>query len=283
MDQIERTIQQGTVLSKRTSTSNLNKKKFKIIEAYASGAYSFVELAKKYKMKPRAVEELVNSHMKNLSNAKTVRSTQLPEHGGTAVPFAVKQAMAFKNILEKDEGNTEFLERLSESDAPELTEYEMSFVWHWLHGCSSSVALEKSGLAVGLLKPASNERKFENACKLRALYVRRKPNISMFLNDLKNDKMAKLKLGKVYVQEKLVKMIEELEDVKDLQARKLYLQVIDRVANTVNAYSHTVNVNDLRPADAIQKLKQLVVEDMEMTKIEENGEIEYVPEDADAS
>lgn len=236
--------------------------KYAIIEDYLSAQLTSQQLADKYQVTIPATDRIIERHYKSLKNIKETRFllTNNPNSNKPINQMANKTVSAVYKILFTDGSTTEeFLERISSDEDLTLTNWEAAFCHNYIYSTNEIDALEKSGLAIGLIKSeevgGEHRNNYNKACKLRSTYLRRKPNIAKEIRRIQDSYLRDIGITKEFIQSEYIREIEELREDKDVKARQLLSRNLELLGKTIpGTFSERIEVSEINPARALDKL-----------------------------
>jgi len=177
--------------------------------------------------------------------------------------------------------NEKFLAKLSKEDEA-LSEAEQTYAWVFVHTGDNNDALEKAGLDVGLIpnmeeyptaqglrkkRNPEHEINLQNGLRLRGYYLRSKKNVKEYIQALRERKLEDINIDKGYIQSQLVTLIEQLKEEGDVKQRNNLLKAIEMLGKTVpGTFSETINVAEVRPDEALDRLLELTKADISKPK-----------------
>jgi hypothetical protein len=183
--------------------------RYSLIDDFIKTDMDQVQLANKYEISIPHAHAIIDTHIEGLVNARNTKEllkNQAIDHKKDSKNYHISVQRGTKGQYLKSlfdgEGTERFLELLSEDDSPVVTKHEAEFAWRWVYGSSSMQALKDSGLDAGLAVPkgkkveTSKLAAYKNACGLRALYLRKKPNLMQFIKEIQAENLKNLKVDK---------------------------------------------------------------------------------------
>jgi predicted DNA-binding protein YlxM (UPF0122 family) len=224
--------------------------KYDIIDDYIYTNLSNKELAEKYQTSENNIGLIVSRHWKCLCN---VRETKMLIHS----QFSNGSEVFLKtDVLDTEKINKEFLALLSEPDSVSLTDNELVFCELYNDDGDEIRSLEESKLNVGLKKTRDERDKeeYKHALTLRSFYLRRKPNVANYLNQIKKEKIKKIVDGKEFIQVELLSVIERLKAHGSPQSLATYLKAIESLGRTWGSFDDKITINDLSGDTGIERI-----------------------------
>lgn len=230
---------------------NVTKKhKYDIIDDYIYSSLTNGEIAEKYKTSVKNVGLIVARHWKCLSNVReTKQLIQTQFSNGTEVFLK-------SEILDTEKINRDFLDLLSEPDSLVLTDHEIIFCELYNDDNDDIRSLEESKLNAGLKKTKDERDKeeYKHSLQLRSFYLRRKPNVAQYLNQIKRERVKQIVDGKEFIQTELLSVIERLKSHGSPQALTTYLKAVESLGRTYGAFEDKLSINDLSGDEALDKI-----------------------------
>ena len=245
-------------------------RKYKIIEDYLDPSLSVAAIAEKYNTTPGAIENVVRRHYQSLQN---VRETRVLISSQSAAGLKV----ATSSYLNPDKINEQFLEKLSEPDSLYLTDNEMVFAELFNFNGDEIQALEEAKLNGGLHKPKDkgDREEYYSALKLRAFYLRRKPNVVRYLEEIQKEKLKTIVEGKGFIQSQLLSIMEKVKNLDSERAAMTHLKCIEQLGRTLGAFEENINITGLDGDSAIDRILQKA-RDAKATVIEQEEDAENI-------
>lgn len=232
-------------------TENITKThKYNIIDDYIYSSLTNKEIAEKYNTSENNVGLIVSRHWKCLSN---VRETKQLIH----TQFTNGTATFLKSeILDAEKINKDFLNLLSESDSLVLSDNELIFCELYNDDNDDIRSLEESKLNAGLKKTQDvrDKEEYKHALQLRSFYLRRKPNVALYLNQIKKERIKQIIDGKEFVQTELLSVIERLKAHGSPQALATYLKAIESLGRTFGAFEDKLTIGELSGDEALDRI-----------------------------
>ena len=234
----------------------------KIVLAYVEGA-SAIELADKYRVSTDHINRVVNTHWQNLTNLREARMLSVgisePPQGVVSSAYT-----ALDKIQRANKGlNGDFLAMLSDSKDLTLTEPEIQFALLYVSTGSGSTALKKAGLDEGVIKGKSSGSAHSGtrlAIELRVEYMKNKPNVAAYINELRTEKYVPQAVDLQHIQRELLEQIETCkadESMTSFRKKSMTHKLTVDLGKTIGAFSDRVVVEHVDPAAALDYLSQL--------------------------
>jgi hypothetical protein len=159
-------------------------------------------------------------------------------------------------VLDTEKINKEFLDLLSEDESLVLSDNELIFCELYNDDGDEIRALEESKLNAGLKKTRDirDKEEYNHALTLRSFYLRRKPNVASYLNQIKREKIKQIIDGKEFVQTELLAVIERLKAHGSPQSLATYLKAIESLGRTFGAFEDKLTLNELSGDTGIDRI-----------------------------
>lgn len=234
--------------------------KYQIVEDYINSDLTIRQIADKYNTTELAVGNAVSRHYKALRNVKETRYLmRMSKAPLKPTPRSIASAKMYHSLFSDDGVNGEFLKRLSEPNEDVLLKWEIEFCYLWVYSVDEIEALEKSGLAIGLLKKEAGRKAerggYDRSCRMRSLFLRRKPNIARTIKEIQKSNLIAEGIDKEFIQSELVREIQELREDKNLKARQLLSKNLEVLGKTIpGAFSEKIEISQIDPNQALQEL-----------------------------
>lgn len=222
--------------------------KFKILEDYSTGNFTWEELRAKYNLKSKKqLEEFVNKHLQKLNIVKETNSLDVTKENYVL-------SYTPNNLI-----NEPFIEQLSPPTASmtELSDAEMTYCFIYVYAGDNPQAMKESGLDAGLEKYGiKTSDTYKNAIRTRGLFLRNKKNVSEYIHKLREEKL-KLhpEVNKKFIVEELLEQLSLLKESGENQ--KLVLETIKMLGQTCHAFSEHITVSKIDPSKALDNLIEL--------------------------
>lgn len=226
-------------------------KQWSIAKEYAEGTLTVTQLAEKYNTSPDNIGLIATRCWKNLTNMKETRA--LVSFGSASSQHSLK-VLHNTNLI-----NQQFLDLLSPSGTEAtLTDAESIYAWIYVHTGENQLALEQSGLHVGLLysknDPNKSNPNFEKACSLRGMYLRSLPNVASYIKELRERRFVDQDISKARVQSELIDQLAQLKESGDPRNKTHILKTIELLGKTIGAFVERVEVTEVDPSKALDHL-----------------------------
>ena len=231
----------------RQTTQSLDiAKRWKIIEDYLACKLSNNDIAEKYQVSVKTVETTVQETYKKFQNVRETK-TLLATQKRPDVFLQLKS-----DHIDSSRINQAFLDALSEPDSYVLTDSEMIFCELFVNNGDELQAVEEAGLHVGLNKrdPAT----YKEAVRLRAFYLRRKPNVAQYLNEVRKKSLSVLSNSKEHLQVELLALVEKLRNNSDLRAITPLLRSIELLGKSEGIFEEKITVDNISSDDALDRI-----------------------------
>lgn len=236
--------------------------RWNLLMDYLSLKMTNEEIADKYQIKKRRVEDFVAKVYKRFQVAR--ETNLLLSNRSNASLFQVMR----DRYVNSDHINRNFCNLLSPEDSLALSDPEILYCEILMEYGDEVRAIEESGLDTGL----GNKKKeagptYREACILRSFYLKKKPNVANYLNQEKKKKLKKIEGGKEYLQEHLITLIEELRNSGDRKNLTSLLKATEQLGRTIGAFDDKMTVNTF-DGDAVldtilEKAKKINAEELE--------------------
>ena len=233
--------------------------------------HSYRETGRKYKLPEENVSRLVLAFKDDINNL--TESWELMNHL-PHLPAPIGMAKSFlqnkdvdnkRTAIHPNTINQEFLSLLSEPNDPILSEQEEIYAWVFAHTNNSEIALKEAKLHTGLRGLVKDEKGGEGespsakvAKKMRGYYLRNKPNIQLYIKQLREQKLLDLDVNKEFIQSQLVGLIEEIQSEGDPKNRVRLIKVIELLGKTIpGTFTENINISEVKPDEALDKLLEM--------------------------
>jgi len=258
-----------TVTRKKVKSKLSPDETFAIVKDFVGGTTDYKELAEKYNTNTSNISQAISRVWASLTNLKETKilSIHVNNHNSNRNnPSPSRGYLSLKAIQESKDINKKFLTLLSDDNDPYLTDNELLFSQILVTTGNPLTAIEESGLATGLMKKAGENAtdtlRYTTACRLRAEYLRTKPNILSYITSLREEKVQPLidSIDKEFIQSELLQELSAIkEDVKMPSATRhtLIAKTIENLGRTVGAFSDKIQIEELSPSDALDYLESL--------------------------
>ena len=231
----------------RQTTQSLDiAKKWKIIEDYLQCKLSNNDIAEKYQVSVKTVETTVQETYKKFQNVRETK-TLLATQKRPDVFLQLKS-----DYINSSRINQAFLDCLSEPDSFVLTDAEMIFCELFINNGDELQAVEEAGLHVGLNK--RDPVTYKEAVRLRAFYLRRKPNVAQYLNEVRKKSLSVLSNSKEHLQVELLALVEKLRNNSDLRAITPLLRSIELLGKSEGIFEEKITVDNISSDDALDRI-----------------------------
>jgi hypothetical protein len=240
--------------------------KWLILKDYCSGEESG-PIAERYNISINSIDQLVSTVYKKLQNVREIRMLI-----ATSFDSQFSEIMR-KKYVDSEHINKIFLSRLSHPEDP-LTDEEILFCEFLIEYGIDEEAIAKSKLDVGLKKEQITS--YREACKLRAFYLKKKPNIRNYIQKSRQANLGILENhGKDYIQSQLITIIEQLGNIGDKSSLTHQLKALESLAKTVGAFEEKVVIESANGDDALDRLIKRAKE-AKAKEVEEEGEMKPI-------
>jgi len=231
----------------RQTTQSLDiAKRWKIIEDYLQCKLSNNDIAEKYQVSVKTVETTVQETYKKFQNVRETK-TLLATQKRPDVFLQLKS-----DHIDSSRINQAFLDALSEPDSYVLTDAEMIFCELFVNNGDELQAVEEAGLHVGLNK--RDPVTYKEAVRLRAFYLRRKPNVAAYLNEIRKKLVVTMENGKTHLQAELLALVEKLRNSSDSRSTASLLKSIELLGKSIGAFEEKITVDNISSDDALDRI-----------------------------
>lgn len=235
------------IYSKREASDN--PPNYEIIKDYLKGM-TLSELEEKYKRRSDKISEMIQDHYEDLMN--TISYHSLP---------ATRKSDGYNPVLAKlkkiEVLNEEFFAKLSEPYDETLSEDEALFAWVYVHKGDSFEAIEMAGLAEGLLGDRSTYRRGVMA---RGQFLKEKPNVAMYIKELREKKYYSQDITKGYIQELILEQIHQVKDRADKREAVHLRQLIELLGKSIGAFTEKIEIHEVDPSKSLDLLIEMAKE-----------------------
>lgn len=219
--------------------------KWEVLEEYLKGEKSLYQIAEDHGVTQKAAEHFIATTYRRFQNMR--ESRMLVRTQGDR---QLQRAMVAKYV-DSEHINRVFLDRLSEEGDP-LSDYEVLFAEFLVELGNGAKAVQKSKLDVGLNK--QERATYVDACKLRAFYLKRKPNVLAYIHEVKRRNLFNLEDGKEYIQSHLINLIEQAATSSSSKSVGTQLRAIEHLARTIGAFEDKVTLEHVNGDDPLDKI-----------------------------
>jgi len=220
--------------------------KWNLLKDYCSGQYNNVELGENYRLSNDSVETFISTIYKKLQNVREIRMLI-----GTSYNPTFSEIMRKKHV-DVEHINESFLSLLSGPEEP-LTDQEILFCEFLIEYGEDHTAIAKAKLDISLKK--SDKGSYFQGCKLRAFYLKKKPNIAAYITKARQENLGVLENhGKEYIQSRLIEIVEQLGNLGDKSSLTHQLKALESLARTVGAFEDKVTIETANGDDALDRL-----------------------------
>jgi hypothetical protein len=237
---------------KRKGIGNLEPSdKWIILIDYVSLKLSNSEIATKHSISEGALEDFIRTIYRKFLNAKETKALI-----GSQSSNPNYTASIIKNHVSAEVINEGFLAKLS-TDEDVLTDAEILFSEFLLEYGDDVKAIEKSKLNIGLKKYCGKgnvNTEYADALIMRSFYLKRKPNISLYIADQKKKNIAVLKDGKEYLQSSLIGLIDQLRNSNDPRQLPSMLKAIELTGRTMGAFDDKLTLGSSNGDDVLDAI-----------------------------
>lgn len=268
MTKPKKTILRKKLKTKATATTDRDA----IVCSFVDGV-TVAELAQEHRLAKKTVYEIISNHWETLTNLRETglltRSTGLLNtHKGNNY-HALKQIQGATNI------NKKFLDMLSPDTDMTLSDAEIHFCLLYTSGGNARQAMLKSGLDVGLIQgksvrrlPNTNKGGFNLGIQLRVEYLKAKPNVARYLNELKMERYLPDAVDITAIQRELLEQLDQVKNDESLSGynqKNMRLKITEKLGQTISAFSDRVTVEHVDPAKALDYLSTLASANKEIS------------------
>lgn len=269
-------LKKNSVNPGRSSLTELQKRN--VIWEYTQDKTPVPTLASKYKVSDQVIKGIIRnfgSDFNNHTETMALIESQSVDNSVTSTSFKQSKPTFKSPALI----NKAFLSLLSDPHDPTLTEQEQTYAWIYAFTNNNSKALKDSGLVAGLNMRHSDRpdgkttSSFQNACKMRGYYLRKKENIQRYIKELRESRLSDLKLDKGYIQQQLVTDIEHMNEEGDIGHIGAKLKAIHLLGQTIpGCFSETIKVETVSPDDALDQLLEMAKADVKQIRTVDDSE-----------
>lgn len=176
--------------------------KWRILEDYLKMEMSLKEIADKHLVEYKWLETFISQTWKDFQNARESRML-IATQGSTNLFDKMS-----KEYLDSNRITEEFKELLSGDEDP-LSDHELLFANLLVETGDEVASIEQSKLDKGLKSTAksSTSSALREAKRLRAIYLKKKPNVAEYIYQLESLNSKVLDNSKVFLMETLVEQI----------------------------------------------------------------------------
>jgi len=227
-----------------------------IMEQYALGVAP-KDIAEKHNWESETLNQMIKKHMQGLRNIHETRQLIQDQEvdDSTIQSKSLSKTLSYKAIKDFDSNiNEMFLNKLSEPMSHLLTEDEVNYCYLIVHENDWESAMISSGLHEGLLK---SNKGYDRALKLRHLYLRRKPNIAQYINELQLKNLKDVNLDKEYIQANLLKRIAILEERNDPRLEPSLSRYYQMLGQSTGAFTEKIQIEEVSMDDVISNMKRI--------------------------
>jgi len=233
-------MEEGKDIRKYKNFDNVGPaERYEIVVAYIKMKESVNDIAAKYSIRPDTIESFISLLYKRLQQSKETRVLLY-----TQKDPALFQVMRAKYV-ESEHINRLFLEKLSEPEDLVLSDSEILFCEYCNEYGDEVKALEKAKLHVGLTKGHALMEQYREACTLRALYLKRKPNVANYMNECKKRVLKELDNGKEFLQENLITLISQLKNKNNPKDTTYILKALETLGRTIGAFDDKLTLQSV--------------------------------------
>ena len=241
-----------------------------VVNDYQEGTLSVKEIAEKHGTSEDNVSLVTKRFWKSLTNMRESRALIAAD---TSDARSALQELNHTELI-----NEKLLERLSPADASLLTDEEAQYAWVYVHTGDVREALKVSKLDAGLHKEKDKDTRFsyDRALVLRGMYLNSKPNIVQYIKELREVKLQDANVGKARIQSELIEQLDRLKARSDGKYEAQITRTIELLGKTVGAFVDRVEVQEVNPENALDKLismaKEAEVIEVDEDKVKEISE-----------
>lgn len=219
-----------------------------LIEDYLNSELTLEALSEKYSIPKTRVESIIKDTYREFQN---VRETRLMVSNRKSDPSYIQKIQS--EYIDPERINREFLNRLSDPNSEKLTDYEMLFCEYLVDKGDEILSIIESGLDIGLNRDSKS--KYKNSIVLRAFYLKRKPNINLYLKELEKAKILEIEEDiKGRVQSKLLSTIEKLGSSSDPKSTSLVLRAIELLGKTKGVFEERQVIEHVDADGALDRI-----------------------------
>lgn len=240
-----------------------------VIQDYLDCNLNMEAISEKHSISVDKVRDIVSSTYKEFQN---VRESKLILYNQNSSPDYIVKIKS--EYIDPERINKDFLDRLSPFDSDTLTDYEMLFCEYFVDRGDEVLAIQESGLDVGLNK--DSKAQYRNAIILRAFFLKRKNNVKSYIDKLKELKAQEIEentKGKVQVE--LLSLIEKLRGSNDVKSMSSILRAIELLGKTKGIFEERQVIEYIDADSALDRILQRAREakSTELSIMEDGTEI----------
>ena len=217
-----------------------------MLKDYIDNKITNSAIAEKYNVSYKVLEDFIRDTYQSFQNTREAKLLV-----ATASRPDVFQTMKAKYI-DSESINKPFLEKLSEPHDP-LTDSEVLYCEFLFEYGDDAKAIEKSKLNVGLKK--THLPTYTEGLKLRSFFLKKKPNVMLYLSEQKRRNLDILPNGKEFIQSKLITMIDQLDhNNNDPRSLPSQLKAIEYLGRTIGAFDDKLTIESTNGDDALDAI-----------------------------
>jgi len=258
---------QKTIIVRKKLRSNYSPEDHtKIVTDYIGGL-SVQELSTKYVLQPKTIYELITSHWEALTNIRETTLLSHPTVQGSNSHHKSYAYHALKQIQRSSSMNEKFIDELSDDESMTLSDREVKFALLLISTGNSKKALLDSGLDLGLIKGKTSRKStgskvdgWNLGITLRCEYLKQKPNVAAFINELRVQKYLPDAVDLQFIQRELLEQLEQAKEDDSMTAynqKNMVKTLTEDLGRTIGAFSDRIQVESVNPAEALDLLAQL--------------------------
>lgn len=216
--------------------------KYKVLDLYVYSGKTNREIAQELGIADKTVENTIRKFYKDFTAVRETKSLLASQS---------KPVTFNGELLELDDINKGFLSKLSEPDSHVLTDNELLFCEMYHQDGDEMKAIETSKLNFGISPHGQNLEAYKTAVHLRGYFLRRKPNVASYLEQLQKERLSVLDDGKVFIQSELLSVINKLKKMDGERATANYLKSIETLGRILGAFDDKVTVETVSGDSAL--------------------------------
>ena len=221
--------------------------KYKILDAYIYSGKSNREIAISLGVAEKTVENVIGRLYKDFCSVRESKCLLVEE----SLPLNYKS-----EVLNTNHINESFIKLLSEPDSQVLTDNELLYCEMYNQDHDEVKAVELAKLNVGIRKDSSNPQGYRTALQLRSYYLRKKPNVAAYLQQLQKDRLSILEDGKTFIQSELLSVISKLKKMDGERATANYLKSIETLGRILGSFEADNKIEVVSGDSALEKILQ---------------------------
>jgi len=222
---------------------------WRILKDYTEMEMSMGEISTSHLMEYKNLERFISSIWKEFQNARESRMLIATQGTGNLFDKMSKEYLDSNRITE------EFKELLSGDEDP-LSDNELLFANLLVETGDDVGSIEQSKLDKGL-KVARKDKEtkgFLEAKRLRAMYLKKKPNVAQYIYELEKSKSKVLDDSKVFLMETLVEQIRYQKARNDPRESPSLSKNMELLAKITGDLSNKVQLDVVSGDDGLERI-----------------------------